>query len=82
VDPIAATTTEAPTTTTLLVVLDSGVEQAAGALLAPVLALLYLLRGLLPRPAGRHARPGRYRLPQVRSRRTTRRPPTRTRTRP
>ena len=44
--------------------------------------LLYLLRGLLPRQAGRHARPGRYRLPQVRSRRTTRRPPARARTRP
>ena len=78
------TTTEGATTTTLpLVVLPTGGEQAAGALLAPLFGLLYLLRGLLPRPpAGRHARPGRYRLPQVRSRRATRRPPARARTRP
>jgi hypothetical protein len=55
-------------------------EQGAGALLAPLVGVLYLLRCLLPRP-GRHARPGRYRLPQVRSRRTTRRPPARARTR-
>jgi hypothetical protein len=77
------TTTGGATTTTLpLVVLPPGGEQAAGALLAPLFGLLYLLRGLLPGPAGRHARPGRYRLPQVRSRRATRRPPARARTRP
>ena len=52
-----------------------------GALLAPLLGLLYLLRAHLPAP-GRHARPGRYRLPQVRSRRASRRPPRRARTRP
>jgi hypothetical protein len=53
----------------------------AGVLLAPILGLLYLLRAHLPAP-GRHARPGRYRLPQVRSRRATRRPPRRARPRP
>jgi hypothetical protein len=52
-----------------------------GFLLAPVLGLLYLLRAHLPTP-GRHARPGPSRLPQVRSRRATRRPPRRARTRP
>jgi hypothetical protein len=53
----------------------------AGVLLAPLLGLLYLFRARLPAP-GRHARPGRWRLPQVRSRRATRRPPRRARPRP
>ena len=66
-------------------IVTSGVQRVAsvtaGVLLAPILGLLYLLRAHLPAP-GRHARPGRYRLPQVRSRRATRRPPRRARPRP
>ena len=95
-DPAATTTTTAAvlttaaeaeattttTTTTTAVALAVPGEQAAGVLLAPLLALLYLSRGLLARPAGRHARPGRYRLVQARSRRARRRPPARARTRP
>jgi hypothetical protein len=75
------TTTVEATTTTLLLVTTT--RPSDDALLAPLLGLglLYLLRGRLPAP-GRHARRGRYRLPQVRSRRTTRRPPARARTRP
>ncbi|HEV2825497.1 MAG TPA: hypothetical protein VG035_09880, partial [Actinomycetota bacterium] len=74
------TTLEAATTTTLLLVTTTQ-SPTDGALLAPLLGLLYLLRAHLPAP-GRHARPGPYRLPQVRSRRTTRRAPRRARTRP
>jgi hypothetical protein len=74
------TTAEAATTTTQLLVTTTQ-PPAAGVLLAPILGLLYLLRAQLPAP-GRHARPGGYRLPQVRSRRATRRPPRRARTRP
>ncbi|HKQ00330.1 MAG TPA: hypothetical protein VJ735_08355, partial [Actinomycetes bacterium] len=73
------TTAEATTTTELLVTTTQ--PPTAGVLLAPLLGLLYLLRAHLPAP-GRHARPGRYLLPQVRSRRATRRPPRRARTRP
>jgi hypothetical protein len=76
---LAPTTTAGPTTTTLPLVTTTQPTDAV--LLAPLLGLLYLLRAHLP-PPGRHARPGRYRLPQVRSRRTTRRPPRRARARP
>ena len=69
----AASTTQLPVTTTQ--------PPTAGVLLAPLLGLLYLFRARLPAP-GRHARPGRWRLPQVRSRRATRRPPRRARPRP
>jgi hypothetical protein len=74
------TTTEAATTTTVLLVTTTQ-SPTSGMLLAPLLGLLYLLRAHLPAP-GRHARRGPYRLPQVRSRRATRRPPRRARTRP
>ena len=77
---LAPTTIAEATTTTQLLVTTTQ-PPTAGVLLAPLLGLLYLLRAHLPAP-GRHARPGRYLLPQVRSRRATRRPPRRARTRP
>ena len=88
VEPTTTTTAAAPTTTvelapttTTLLLVTTTQSPTDGALLAPLLGLLYLLRAHLPAP-GRHARPGRYRLPQVRSRRASRRPPRRARTRP
>jgi outer membrane biosynthesis protein TonB len=78
---LAPTTTAGETTTTAQLLVTTTQPPAAGVLLAPILGLLYLLRAHLPAP-GRHARPGRYRLPQVRSRRATWRPPRRARPRP
>jgi hypothetical protein len=78
---LALTSTAGATTTTAQLLVTTTQPPTAGVLLAPLLGLLYLLRAHLPAP-GRHARPGGYRLPQVRSRRATRRPPRRARTRP
>jgi hypothetical protein len=54
------TTTEPPTTTTEPPILRGGqaasVSAATAAVLLPILGLLYLLRGLLLQPDGRHAR--------------------------
>jgi hypothetical protein len=54
------TTTEPPTTTTGQSVLGgdqaASVSAATAAVLLPILGLLYLLRGLVPQPGGRHAR--------------------------
>ena len=78
---VAETTTTSAAATTTTVLLVTTTQPTDGVALAPLLLLLYLLRAHLPRP-GRHARPGRWHLPQLRSRRATRRPPRRARTRP
>lgn len=78
---VAETTTTSAAATTTTVLLVTTTQPTDGVALAPLLLLLYLLRAHLPRP-GRHARPGRWHLPQLRSRRATRRPPSRARTRP
>jgi hypothetical protein len=57
---IEPTTTQSATTTTSPVVLGgsqpAGVSAATVGGLVPLLGLLYLLRGLLPRPGGTHAK--------------------------
>jgi hypothetical protein len=54
------TTTEPATTTTEPPILRgdqaASVSAATAAVLLPILGLVYLLRGLLPQPGGRHAR--------------------------
>ena len=53
-------TTPGPPTTTEPPILGgdqtAAVSAATAAVLLPILGLLYLLRGLLPQPGGRHAR--------------------------
>jgi hypothetical protein len=59
-DPTTTTTTDPATTTTGQPILRgdqaASVSAATAAVLLPILGLLYLLRGLLPQPGGRHAR--------------------------
>jgi hypothetical protein len=67
---VAPTTTGPATTTTGPVILDgsqpASVSPAAVGALLPILALLYLLRGLVPQAGGTHARRRRANHPRRR----------------